>query len=1230
MRWLVSLVRPGRQSGLTVLQSGLTVLDDDECGVADRQADGLDREATAGDELDALLRRLSSFADTAKRELARARGSRAWGPQGRLTAGPGIGAVNTRPPEEPATALHVRSPNGQQKCAGRFMLVEGERPNGSPLWKHKEEDMWLYSSTNGRWHIGEASEKAEGFKSGTSVVYCPEPHGGRWPEECAGWQRLDGEEWLKDGSIAVVDVAVLVAPDIVTSWRGGHDGEVYVSPVPCGDPSVLSDFSAPSGLPLGTVAYVDKRKTLAAGQGVQEVHVEVLRTDLPTPDDSPLDNDAALRPITATVPADRLMLVHPTGDMVSWVTRFPTEWNDEFGVHDWYPEDVVCPPSWQHKNRKKGRHQCCTWYNLRTIVRRMLRRVFEWKAAWVPLLAQLPGERVREGCAAAFVFSQELMAQKGWKGPRKREKQIYRVLNDKMRASFDATDPDEEGTPAVPQKGKARRRSSQKEKIQLQKELQLFAPLIAHVCDFIDAFSVACHSNCSPGTRHGIVFRGIGALVAQRYESGSLFVWGCFSSTSTKATATNSFTAGSGSTLFILSEEGAADISFASFYEGEAERVAPPSVWSVLFKLPETLLAILETRSDVVVAHQQVRRDAQLAPAAAVDIRLEACRNTEFVFKQFGERFVQPRVRGPSGEVGLFSHNDEFLASDRARVALIEGSGGTGKTCILIGIQHRLLKAFREHAPSVLAHALGKEVIVDQPTPVFVHLPWAPDLFRQGAEQPLLDGICKALSVDRGMLPELQRRRIVFLLDSLDEVPAGEGPGAILRERALLPHGGIRLDDWGRCHFVICCRREFLELHGISSSQLDDGPVLSCEVLPFSHDEQQQYLSNIARQEAALLATRLKKDTVAAGLHAMRTIAIDEPTAERMKAALALPDEKKDEREVELARCRRDAEQVIVKRTKETLDLLGNTDMLSKPFLLYLAVDGARELARRAAADPDGVQRSPRWALYNAWLEKTVVDRIGRTPELTRAMPEAADRVPRLLDLASRLAVLMFAAGRWQSGVARCVEWLGGGEIARAALGVMPLRVESVHRDACEVTWRHRTLQEALVARALLSPDTPAPVWLTLFSARSLRDSPEAVRFFAEGALVSDADTIRRVTEMLCCVSADAGTAGSNAVLLLTQALVQGEKEQAKQEAVLLAQPRGSAEFGALTRKVAQLTATVADLSGENATLSCENATLRRELQLARRSSAAQQPRQPPLPAPLPGTIVAESCELAT
>eukprot|EP00662_Eupelagonemidae_sp_cell21_P057380 gene57380-biopygen1655 len=56
------------------------------------------------------------------------------------------------------TTLHLRTPNGQQRCEGRYavvehppythcvwgVVVEGARPNGRPLWKHDAEDFWLY------------------------------------------------------------------------------------------------------------------------------------------------------------------------------------------------------------------------------------------------------------------------------------------------------------------------------------------------------------------------------------------------------------------------------------------------------------------------------------------------------------------------------------------------------------------------------------------------------------------------------------------------------------------------------------------------------------------------------------------------------------------------------------------------------------------------------------------------------------------------------------------------------------------------------------------------------------------------------------------------------------------------------------------------------------------------------------------------------------------------------
>lgn len=109
-------------------------------------------------------------------------------------------------------ALHVRTPNGQQRCAGRYSPVEGERPNGLPLWKHDAEDYWVYSGKNMMWAIGNKDAKAKDFQDiakGDNVIYCPTPHGSRCrPHELSGWKRIDDAgDWHDDGDI-VLELAV--------------------------------------------------------------------------------------------------------------------------------------------------------------------------------------------------------------------------------------------------------------------------------------------------------------------------------------------------------------------------------------------------------------------------------------------------------------------------------------------------------------------------------------------------------------------------------------------------------------------------------------------------------------------------------------------------------------------------------------------------------------------------------------------------------------------------------------------------------------------------------------------------------------------------------------------------------------------------------------------------------------------------------------------------------------
>jgi hypothetical protein len=100
--------------------------------------------------------------------------------------------------------LHVRSPNGQQASAGEYHVVDGEKPNGQPLWRKVGggADRWLYSSTSGAWTISDQDEKDKNFKSTAGFIASLAPHGGAMPHEVR-WKIWDGtqKKWTLDVDI---------------------------------------------------------------------------------------------------------------------------------------------------------------------------------------------------------------------------------------------------------------------------------------------------------------------------------------------------------------------------------------------------------------------------------------------------------------------------------------------------------------------------------------------------------------------------------------------------------------------------------------------------------------------------------------------------------------------------------------------------------------------------------------------------------------------------------------------------------------------------------------------------------------------------------------------------------------------------------------------------------------------------------------------------------------------
>jgi len=104
----------------------------------------------------------------------------------------------------PPAKLHMKSPNGQQRCAGEYVLVVGTTPNGFPLWRQMGGASWLYSGTNGMWIVGSKGAKDRNFDCSRGVIYSNTPHGGVMPDKLKTlWLRLDKEEFHEDGEIIV-------------------------------------------------------------------------------------------------------------------------------------------------------------------------------------------------------------------------------------------------------------------------------------------------------------------------------------------------------------------------------------------------------------------------------------------------------------------------------------------------------------------------------------------------------------------------------------------------------------------------------------------------------------------------------------------------------------------------------------------------------------------------------------------------------------------------------------------------------------------------------------------------------------------------------------------------------------------------------------------------------------------------------------------------------------------
>eukprot|EP00662_Eupelagonemidae_sp_cell21_P030973 gene30973-45373_t len=172
-------------------------------------------------------------------------------------------------------------------------------------------------------------------------------------------------------------------------------------------------------------------------------------------------------------------------------------------------------------------------------------------------------------------------------------------------------------------------------------------------------------------------------------------------------------------------------------------------VFEVASKLPDSLLQMLGTRSDIVMMTERAA-GVELTAVQIVDHRLQAVQESKVVFGEFLKAYIEPAVRvGKEGEPqSLFAVIDRWVASDARSALLLLASGGMGKTTAALALAGRV------------AGGTGGRLYM------FVSLP----SLGAGAEKKgaIEAAVLRQLHVKEGeQADELRRRQLVFILDQL-------------------------------------------------------------------------------------------------------------------------------------------------------------------------------------------------------------------------------------------------------------------------------------------------------------------------------------------------------------------------------------------------------------------------------------------------------------------------------
>eukprot|EP00440_Ansanella_granifera_P008704 gb/GFBE01009433.1/.p1 GENE.gb/GFBE01009433.1/~~gb/GFBE01009433.1/.p1 ORF type:complete len:764 (+),score=114.80 gb/GFBE01009433.1/:1-2292(+) len=129
--------------------------------------------------------------------------------------------------DPPPQVLHVTSPNGKQRKAGTFELLEGQLANGQPMWTKSGngDEQLLYSGADGRWYVsGKVEPTRKNFNCSLGLIASAEPHGSIWPQLIAegGWQLKADEGWELDSEVRVAVAREEPPPTLFVTSKNEH------------------------------------------------------------------------------------------------------------------------------------------------------------------------------------------------------------------------------------------------------------------------------------------------------------------------------------------------------------------------------------------------------------------------------------------------------------------------------------------------------------------------------------------------------------------------------------------------------------------------------------------------------------------------------------------------------------------------------------------------------------------------------------------------------------------------------------------------------------------------------------------------------------------------------------------------------------------------------------------------------------------------------------------------